>query len=306
MKIYFTLLFLALNVQATTIAIISDMNGSYGSTTYHPRVSSAIKKIISLKPDMVLSTGDMVAGQKSGLDYKMMWKSFHQTVTEPLLQNEIPFAVAVGNHDGSAFSPFRIERKEFEDQWKNKNLKLNFIDESDFPFNYAFTHDELLYIALDSTSLQPQTAFRLLWLENILLQYQHKKHKILFTHVPMFEFSQMPSSESFFDQELFLLLKKYKVHFYLSGHHHAYYPGYLEGTHFISQACLGSGARKLRDSEQISKNSFTLIEIDHDKIQIQALLAPDYKFKENIESFPQTIQSHGHLIKTLEKSIITH
>ncbi|MBL9057575.1 MAG: hypothetical protein JNJ84_15015, partial [Rhodobacteraceae bacterium] len=46
------------------IAVISDLNGSYGSTDYGQPVSGAVARIIALKPDLVISTGDMVAGQR--------------------------------------------------------------------------------------------------------------------------------------------------------------------------------------------------------------------------------------------------
>ena len=46
------------------IFVISDLNGSYGSTHYAPEVSTAINYITTQKPDLVISTGDHVAGQK--------------------------------------------------------------------------------------------------------------------------------------------------------------------------------------------------------------------------------------------------
>ena len=40
------------------VVVISDLNGSYGSTDYNPRVSAAIKRrIIKLDPDLVVATG---------------------------------------------------------------------------------------------------------------------------------------------------------------------------------------------------------------------------------------------------------
>lgn len=46
------------------IVVISDINGRYASTDYHPRVATAIQRIVALEPDIVISTGDMIAGQR--------------------------------------------------------------------------------------------------------------------------------------------------------------------------------------------------------------------------------------------------
>ena len=58
---------LAGQARAETIAVITDLNGSYGSTRYHARVDAAVAAIIELQPDVVLSAGDMVAGQRQPL-----------------------------------------------------------------------------------------------------------------------------------------------------------------------------------------------------------------------------------------------
>ena len=123
-------LFFALSAWATIpekrIAIISDMNNSYGSTQYGKDVSLAIKRLKDINPDLVLSTGDMVAGQKSGLNYQAMWDSFHEVVTIPLAESGIPFAVTVGNHDGSAYPKFQNERNLFVEEWTKYKPDVTF------------------------------------------------------------------------------------------------------------------------------------------------------------------------------------
>src|SRR5690606_31969715 len=47
------------------IMVISDLNDSYGSTSYSKEVAAAIQKIPDIKPDIILCGGDMVAGQKA-------------------------------------------------------------------------------------------------------------------------------------------------------------------------------------------------------------------------------------------------
>jgi hypothetical protein len=50
-----------------TIAVISDINGRYGSTEYTPFISKVIDKIATIKPDIVISAGDM-SGSRSHVD----------------------------------------------------------------------------------------------------------------------------------------------------------------------------------------------------------------------------------------------
>ena len=60
-----TLVFPAAVLSATLrVAVISDLNGSYGSTVYHPAIKQDIARLVELKPDLIISTGDMVAGQR--------------------------------------------------------------------------------------------------------------------------------------------------------------------------------------------------------------------------------------------------
>ncbi len=112
------------------IAVISDLNHSYGSIGYDPPVRSAIKRVIELKPDVVLCTGDMIAGQRTApkLNRKRleaMWQAFHETVTLPLRNTGIPFAPSAGNHDASASPGFQLERDVYREQWeKNKKISL--------------------------------------------------------------------------------------------------------------------------------------------------------------------------------------
>ena len=85
------------------LGLISDLNSSYGSTTYIPQVSQGLKQLLALQPALVVCAGDMVAGQKPGLSTAQldaMWEGFARTVLLPV-QAGRPFLPAVGNHDGS-------------------------------------------------------------------------------------------------------------------------------------------------------------------------------------------------------------
>ena len=78
------------------VAVVADLNGAYGSATYGEPVHVAVRRIVELRPDLVVSVGDMVAGQRSGLDYRAMWAGFFSVVADPLAAAGIPLAVTPG------------------------------------------------------------------------------------------------------------------------------------------------------------------------------------------------------------------
>ena len=79
------------------VIVVSDLNGPYGQIGLHPRVRKAVARIIDARPDLVISTGDMIAGQQpqpklGEQQLHDMWVEFHRTVTEPLAAAGIPLA----------------------------------------------------------------------------------------------------------------------------------------------------------------------------------------------------------------------
>ena len=248
----------------TRIVVLSDMNGSYGSTHYHPAVRAAIETTIALKPDLVLSTGDMVAGQRSGLDYRGMWRSFHNTVTEPLEEAGIPFAVTPGNHDASGYAIHSTERRTYVRQWNRHRPDLDFIDDSEYPLRYTFSMGSTFFVSLDDTMLGPLSSDDMEWLERQLQIGEAFPHQIVYGHVPLYPFAEGRRDDSINDPALEQMLNTYGVDAFISGHHHAYYPGHRGDLRLVSTSCLGSGPRALLGTEEVSARSILLIEIDRD------------------------------------------
>ncbi|HEY9827235.1 MAG TPA: metallophosphoesterase, partial [Stenomitos sp.] len=65
------------------IVVISDLNSQYGSTNYEPEVHQAIALIPQWQPDLVLCSGDMVAGQSLALSeaqIQAMWEGFDRAI----------------------------------------------------------------------------------------------------------------------------------------------------------------------------------------------------------------------------------
>ncbi|WP_439135617.1 metallophosphoesterase family protein, partial [Pseudomaricurvus sp.] len=224
------------------IAVISDMNSSYGSTQYSATVDRAIENLIQLKPDLVISTGDMVAGQKvphlSDKQVHAMWRGFHRHVTTPLLKAKLPLAVTAGNHDGSAYAGFEHERRIYGEQWIRHRPALTFLDDKHYPYYYAFEKKGVLFVGLDVTTTGDLSEDQKNWLYNILSAYGKRySHRIVFSHVPLWPLAQGRENGYSGDRELEKMLRDHKVDLYLSGHHHAFYPGYKDDLYLVGMSC---------------------------------------------------------------------
>ncbi len=288
------------------VFVISDLNGSYGSIEYHRPVRRAVQLLLALEPDLVISTGDMVAGQRrpplKGPRIKKMWQRFHQEVTHPLMAMEIPFAVTPGNHDASFYKTFHMERAIYKDEWLRRAPDVHYIDRSGYPFNYAFSMGDALFISLDVTGVGKLPDRQKRWLRHILERHApHYRHRIVFSHVPMWPFAHGRETEVTMDFALENILQSNRVDLYLSGHHHAYYPGFKDGIRYISQACLGGGPRPVIGTKQRSKRAITVIGLNHDgSISVQAIKGPDYIHLLSVTKLPPKIQFEGGELTRLD------
>lgn len=264
------------------VAVVSDMNGSYGSITYKEPVHHAVDALLDHHlPSLVLSTGDMVAGMKPGLDYEAMWKAFHRVVTTPLSRAGIPFAPTPGNHDGTNRPGFELERSMYRETWLAHKPDLDFVDDAHYPRRYAFLHEGALFISIDASTVGKLHKTQRRWLERVLAKHDDVPIKIVYGHVPLYPFAQNRESEILADEALEALLVEHNVSLYVSGHHHAYYPGKSaqNGLRLVSMACLGGGPRQLIGTSETSERAYLILELDTARGEIaslEAYLAADF------------------------------
>lgn len=232
------------------VIVISDLNGRYGSVDYREDVHRAVEEIIARRPDVVLSTGDMVAGQRAGLDYRAMWQGFHEAVTLPLKKAGIPFLITPGNHDGAGTPRFAHERAIFVDEWDQHRPKVEFVDDEHYPVRYSAVVGPVFFVSLDSTTVGPLSRTQMRWLDQQLERAKNYPVKIVFGHVPLYAVAYNKQREIIGDPELEALFARHGVQAYISGHHHAYYPGARGKLRLVSMPCLGAGLRKLIATDQ--------------------------------------------------------
>jgi hypothetical protein len=258
------------------IVVISDLNSQYGSTSYEPEVDRGIALIPNWKPDLVLCGGDMVAGQKSTLteaQIQAMWAAFDRHIAAPLRRANLPFGFTIGNHDASgALSGgkflFALERHLASAYWKTPehDTGLNFVDRAGFPFYYTFLQNEVFYLVWDA-STHVISSDQLTWAEKSLESKTAKtaKMRIAIGHLPLYGIAigrDRPGDYLAEAEKLRTLLERYRVHTYISGHAHAYYPGKRGQLELLHTGALGSGPRRLLDSDLPPRKTLTVVDID--------------------------------------------
>ena len=272
------------------VAVVSDLNGSYGSTSYADTVTRAVDRVLAWEPDLVLSTGDMVAGQRAGLDYRAMWSAFHAAVSDRLAGAAIPFAVTPGNHDASGYSTYAGERAIFVSEWTSRKPELEYLDDSDYPLRYSFTVGPALFVSLDATTIGPLSGEQMTWLEAQLVAGADKPVKIVYGHVPLYPFAIGRESEIIGDAELERIADEHGVTAMISGHHHAYYPGRRGSLRLVGTACLGSGPRALIGTSDPSPRSVLLLEIEDGELRtVDAWSGAAYDTVVERSTLPETV-----------------
>jgi 3',5'-cyclic AMP phosphodiesterase CpdA len=243
------------------VAAIADINSAYGSTTYTEPVHAAVRRILELRPDLVLGVGDMTAGQRAGVDSAAMWAGFRAAVGDPLDAAGIPLAVTPGNHDASGYAEFEGERAVFVEEWSHhRPAGVEMLDDARYPLRYAFTMGPALFVSLDATETGPMAREQLDWLRVQLEAGASRPAKIVFGHLPIRPVAVGRENDWIGGDELEALLEDSGVDVYLSGHHHAYYPS-RRGS--LREIALGSlaGPRALIGTDRPSPRTLVLLRI---------------------------------------------
>ena len=256
------------------LVLISDLNGPYGSTSYIEPVHRGVALIPSLKPDLVLCAGDMVAGQKRGLapeQLAAMWSGFDRDVLAPLRRGGCPFAPAMGNHDASSarsggryvFAEDRAEAARFW-QPRRDNLGLELLDASGFPYHYALVVGELIVLVWDASSAAVPAA-QLAWADQLLASpvARRARHRLVMGHLPLRPVGHgrdRPGEVLVAADAIQALLERHQVEAYISGHHHVWFPGRIGELDLIQLGALGSGPRRLLGQNRPGFQTLTLLD----------------------------------------------
>lgn len=243
------------------LALLSDINGPYGTAGYSPDVHRALRQMLAWQPDAVLSAGDLVAGQKPSLtdaQVQAMWAAFGRDVAEPLHAAGVPYMFTLGNHDAAQ----ERDRREAARYWQprrsaagraagpNGGAALDWSDTAQFPFNHSLTlraaSGRTLFVAAVDAPQASLTPATLRWLESQLASApaQAAGARLVLGHLPPAAISAgknrpgevlRPADA----QALAGILRRTDTLAYVSGHHAAAYPARWNGTHVLATGGIG-------------------------------------------------------------------
>lgn len=295
------------------LVVISDLNSAYGATDYDPEVDRAVALMPFWQPDLVVCSGDMVAGQQRSLtvgQIQAMWQAFDDHVAAPLRQQGIPFGFTLGNHDASSARGqnnqfiFQQERDLASAYWNAAahDPGVHFIDRTDFPFFYTFEQNGIFFMAWDGSSSQIP-ANKLAWVEAALASdaAQSAKARMVISHLPLYGVAQrrdQPGEVLANAPQLQAILERHGVHTLISGHHHAYYPAHRGNLQLLHAGLLGSGPRPLIDGTLAPWKAITVIDIDFADPALTTYTTYDIQTlrRVNDTELPRFLVSHNGLI----------
>ena len=238
--------------------VISDLNSRYGSVDYRREVMKGVSILPQWEPDIVLCVGDMVAGQTTFMstpEVEAMWEGFDNLILKSIREADIPYALTIGNHDASSQTYengsyiYDIDREVTTRYWQahQNDLDLQYVDTGDFPYYYSFKQNDIFYIVWDASSANVP-ANQVAWADQQLgsAAAQDAKFRIAIGHLPLYAISQGRDRYGEFlndSDQLQAVLERHNVHTYMSGHHHAYFPGHAGNLELLHCGALGSGPR---------------------------------------------------------------
>lgn len=255
------------------LVILGDFNGPYGSLDYPAPLTRALLAVVDVwRPDLLLSPGDVIAGQSRDLPddrFRAMWAAFDATVAEPLRSAGIGYAVALGNHDASSLKGsggaylFERERRAAADYWSEHRPDLAFHDDAGYPFDHSFTAHGLFVVVLDASSATV-TAEQRSWLATELASRAavESDARIVIGHLPLVPIStgrDAPGEYVHDGEGLAAVLLAGSVDVYVSGHHAAYYPGRLGDVELLFAG--GVGGRRLLGSDAAPRSTVTIVDV---------------------------------------------
>lgn len=295
------------------MVVMSDLNGVYGSTDYDPEVDKGMALVPFWNPDLVVCSGDMVAGQDLTLSPEQMaamWAAFDDHVAAPLRSAGLPYGFTIGNHDASSALGindkhlFQVERDQAAAYWQDPKHDpgIEFIDRFEFPFYYSFRHGDAFFLAWDGSSSHIP-ADKLAWVEKTLASEaaQSARIRILLGHLPLYAVAigrDQPGEVMDDADQLRAMLEKYNVHTYISGHHHAYYPGHRGDIQLLHMGILGSGPRPLIDSSLPPWKAITVLDVDFDTPELTRYTTYDIETLDRIEyeALPRFLTGHNGMV----------
>jgi hypothetical protein len=300
------------SARALRAVVLSDINGPYGSLEYPPAVARVIERVFTVwRPDLVLTAGDLVAGQSHTLPgerFQEMWAAFDRTVLAPLRRAGIPFAPAIGNHDGSSLPgpggfAFQRERDAADRFWNTpgRDAGLEFTDRAAYPFWYSFTAGGVYFLVWDASSARILD-LEWAWLALASPAAREARMRVVIGHLPLFGIAEgrnRPGEVITDGDTIRRRLEAAGVDLYISGHHAAYYPGRRGDLLLLHSG--GIGGRSLVGSTAPPRSTVTLLTLHPAERRIELETFDALTFEQvDLRELPERIDGLGGSVTRMD------
>jgi 3',5'-cyclic AMP phosphodiesterase CpdA len=212
-------------------------------------------------------------------------------VYQPLQQAGIPLLVTAGNHDGSGFPAFELERERFVVQWQPRKPELVFLPGSEWPRRYAAMLEDVLLVTFDGTVPGKLRPSELRFIDRMLAAHSGRaRATVVFSHLPFWPFTQGREDDILEDSNLLSLLHRAGVDVFVSGHHHAFYAGTdIAGMVHVSVGALGGNVRPLVGTRKRQQHSYVILRIAGDRLEVGSRVADEFIEPVPYRSLPERL-----------------
>ena len=201
--------------------VLSDIH-IYTSGKIPAQAPKAILHIASMRPDLVLITGDHTNGNRNdtyNLNKVRSWYNSLNELLKPLIENNIPIIPVVGNHDF-----YRdVHQKAYTD-WASKVIHRSFkqlnLKHTTNPlyFNFNIKNNDFFIFNLWTQRFGTK---QLDWLKSIGPKASETHHRFGFGHVPLK--SSMGKTSSYFYNQGSKIFNDLEIDIYFCGHEHLHW-----------------------------------------------------------------------------------
>ncbi len=277
----------------TKLAALESLEGKFSFVVLGDNRSDKIiyKKItimaMALRPAFIVNTGDVIETPGNREQWTSFWSVSRQI--------DVPYFLAVGNHDISPLVPASEEI---------------YREQVDLPGNelyYSFTAGNSLFVVLDSY-LDGQerkiTGKQLKWLEDVL-EHSDKKHIFVFLHHPLYTdyrkgkhwgdcLDKYPEDRD----RLQALFVKAGVDVVFTGHEHFYQRKTVNGIEHVITG--GAGAPLYVKDEEGGFNHFVQVTVDGAQVSAE-VIDHEGKVRDRFQLHPDAAQTVSAPVSTVER-----
>jgi hypothetical protein len=195
-------------------AVLGDRAGAHEPGKYE----EAVAEVARLKPDIVMTVGDMIEGYESdSTAIKAQWKEY-KSIIKPLV---IPIHFTPGNHD----------------IWDahSRSLYKRYVDEPYYSFDVGTAH----FLVLDNGRYATIDAFpreQMDWLRDDLRTHRDAAYTLVFMHIPYWTQTLADGKPD----ALHNLFVEYGVDGVFTGHDHTYFSGEFNGVRYTGVGSSGA------------------------------------------------------------------